>query len=326
MEWLRWYHGACSDAKWPLIARKSGTCVGIVVSVWAALLEQASQDEERGSIEGFDPETYDVLYGYEDGTCAAVLKAMTEKGLIADGCIAAWQKRQPKRERDDLSTERVRRYREKKRQQAEISSVSDGVTEDETECNAMKRHETPCNATREEKRREENIYTPPLPPHGGRCAVFPEPQTQGEGPADVPPMVRRPENADPGDPADCGIEFQQVVDAYPEGHVAPRGEAARVWLRLKAQGKLPGLPRMLQAIAEWSDSEEWAKDGGQYIPKLANFLRNHQWEDNPRPSGMGVDWLEKAQAAQKAQIARMTRQLEAFDRQRGYVPREGACA
>lgn len=86
MEWLRWYHGACSDAKCPLIARKSGTCVGVVVSVWAALLEQASQDEERGSIEGFDPETYDVLYGYEDGTCAAVLKAMTEKGLIADGC------------------------------------------------------------------------------------------------------------------------------------------------------------------------------------------------------------------------------------------------
>lgn len=314
MEWLRWYHGACSDAKWPLIARKSGTCVGIVVSVWAALLEQASQDEERGSIEGFDPETYDVLYGYEDGTCAAVLAAMADKGLIADGCIAAWQKRQPKRERDDLSTERVRRYREKKRQQAEISPVSDGVTEDETECNAMKRHVTPCNATRTEQRREEK-YTPPLPPHGGRCAVLPEPQTQGESPDDLPPMVKRPENPDPGDPDGCGVDFAQVVDAYPEGHVAPRGEAARVWLRLKAQGKLPGLPRMLQAIEAWSDSEEWAKDGGKYIPKLANFLRNHQWEDRPRPQCLSDDW-------QKAQIARMTRQLEAFDRQRGYVPRE----
>lgn len=311
MEWLRWYHGACSDAKWPLIARKSGTCVGVVVSVWAALLEQASQDEERGSIEGFDPETYDVLYGYEDGTCAAVLAAMTEKGLIADGCIAAWQKRQPKRERDDSSTERVRRYREKKRQQAEISPVSDGVTEDETECNAMKRHETQCNATRTEQRREDkNIYTPPLPPHGGRCAVLPETQTQGESPADVPPMVRRPENPDPGDPDGCGVDFAQVVDAYPDGHVAPRGEAARVWLRLKAQGKLPGLPRMLQAISEWADSEEWAKDGGQYIPKLANFLRNHQWADSPRQD---VDvW--------SAQIRRMTRQLEEHDRRRGYVP------
>lgn len=317
MEWLRWYHGACSDAKWPLIAKRSGTCVGVVVSVWAALLEQASQDEERGSIEGWDPETYDVLYGYEDGTCEAVLKAMTEKGLIVDGCIAAWQKRQPKRERDDLSTERVRRFREKKRQQSEMTPVSHVVTEDETPCNAMKRHETPCNATRTEKRREENIYTPPLPPHGGRCAVLPETQTQGESPDDLPPMVRRPENPDPGDPDGCGVDFAQVVDAYPSGHVAPRGEAARVWLRLKAQGKLPGLPRMLQAIEAWSDSDEWAKDGGQYIPKLANFLRNHQWEDLPSRDD-GDAW--------QAQIKRMTRQLEAYDRQRGYVPSEGACA
>ena len=48
MEWFRWYHGACSDAKWPLIARKAHTTVGVVVSVWVALLEYASQDDERG--------------------------------------------------------------------------------------------------------------------------------------------------------------------------------------------------------------------------------------------------------------------------------------
>ena len=39
MEWFRWYHGACSDAKWPLIARKAHTTVGVVVCVWVALLE-----------------------------------------------------------------------------------------------------------------------------------------------------------------------------------------------------------------------------------------------------------------------------------------------
>ncbi len=33
MEWFRWYHGACSDAKWPLIARKAHTTVGVVVVV-----------------------------------------------------------------------------------------------------------------------------------------------------------------------------------------------------------------------------------------------------------------------------------------------------
>ena len=97
MEWLRWYHGAISDSKWPLIARKSGQNIGTVVSIWAALLEHASQDEERGSIEGFDPEAIDALFGYEDGTCEAVVAAMLSKDLIKDGCIASWTKRQPKR-------------------------------------------------------------------------------------------------------------------------------------------------------------------------------------------------------------------------------------
>ena len=97
MEWLRWYHGAISDPKWPLIARKSGQNIGTVVSIWAALLEHASQDEERGSIEGFDPEAIDALFGYEDGTCEAVVAAMLSKDLIKDGCIASWTKRQPKR-------------------------------------------------------------------------------------------------------------------------------------------------------------------------------------------------------------------------------------
>ena len=88
MEWFRWYHGACSDAKWPLIARKAHTTVGVVVSVWVALLEYASQDDERGSVEGFDCETFDALYGYSDGTCEAVLNAMVEKGLR--GCPACF--------------------------------------------------------------------------------------------------------------------------------------------------------------------------------------------------------------------------------------------
>lgn len=89
MEWFRWYHGACSDAKWPIVARKAGVNVGVVVSVWAALLEHASQDEERGRVETFDCETFDALYGYEDGTCGRVFTALEEKGLIGGGFVGA---------------------------------------------------------------------------------------------------------------------------------------------------------------------------------------------------------------------------------------------
>lgn len=201
-----------------------------------------------------------------------------------------------------------------------ITETETRETEAETEKTERFLEENQKTLTDSDSDTDSDFINTPPPPTGGRGSVLPGTQTQGESSADLPPMVHRPENPDPGDPDGCGIEFQQVVDAYPDGHVAPRGEAARVWLRLKAQRKLPGLPRMLQAIAEWADSEEWAKDGGQYIPKLANFLRHHQWEDSPR--GQGEDWLEKYQAAQKAQVARMVRRLEEYDRKRGYVPRE----
>lgn len=161
MEWFRWYHGACSDAKWPIIARKAKVSVGVVVSVWAALLEYASQDEERGSVAGFDGETYDALYGYEDGTCDAVLAAMIDKGLICDGCICAWSKRQVEREREErgkLSTERVRRFRERQRAASPETLCNADETPSETLCNTDETPETPKNRT-EQRKEEKN--TPP---------------------------------------------------------------------------------------------------------------------------------------------------------------------
>lgn len=165
MEWFRWYHGACSDAKWPLIARKAHTTVGVVVSVWVALLEYASQDDERGSVEGFDCETFDALYGYSDGTCEAVLSAMLEKGLIEDGCICSWSRRQPQREREEsTNAERQRRYRERRRLERDGEGVTEedgnvtGVTKDNVTGvtrNVTRNAVTPRNATRTEQRRTE---------------------------------------------------------------------------------------------------------------------------------------------------------------------------
>ena len=91
MEWFRWYHGDCDRALWPLIAHRAGASVSEVVAVWAALLECASRNDERGGIGDFDPETYDFFFGCSSGTCAAVVAAMTAKGLIANGCIAGWK-------------------------------------------------------------------------------------------------------------------------------------------------------------------------------------------------------------------------------------------
>lgn len=118
MEWLRLYHGTISDPKWPLISKRSKQPQGVVVSVWIALLEFASQHKDRGSVEGFDGEGLDALYGYEDGTTIAVVKAL-ESGtgaVLKDNRIVSWERRQPKRE--DGSSERAKAWREQKRTQA----------------------------------------------------------------------------------------------------------------------------------------------------------------------------------------------------------------
>ncbi len=136
MNWFRWYHGTVSDPKLALIAKKSGQTRPIVIAIWVALLEHASQAELRGDISGFDAETVAVALDIDEDAIPAVIAAITAKGMIADGVITAWSKRQPQRE-DDASTARVRAYRERQKQA-------------ETACNATKRTGTQGNAQEEE--------------------------------------------------------------------------------------------------------------------------------------------------------------------------------
>lgn len=150
MQWFRWHHGSVTDAKFQLVARKSGASVAEVVAVWAWLLEAASSADDRGHIGSPDFEALDCAMGLEIGLCEKIFNTMTDRGLIdAEGRVAAWDKRQPKRERDENSNERVRKFR------ANFDNV--------TPCNAKEDHVTPCNASdshvtpRGEERREEEI-------------------------------------------------------------------------------------------------------------------------------------------------------------------------
>lgn len=110
-DWWRSHHGAPTDPKWLLIAKRAGVAPGIVSAIAWALLDHASQSAERGGVADFDVETYAAFSGFEEDQIAAVIRAMEDKGIIADGRISAWERRQPKREDD--STERTRRYRDR---------------------------------------------------------------------------------------------------------------------------------------------------------------------------------------------------------------------
>ena len=138
MDWFRSHHGAPTDPKWVTIAKRSETQPVVSCALWWALMDYASQHEDRGSIAGFDTETIAVFFGVDEAVILRVLEAMREKGLITDDRLTAWEKRQPVRE--DNSTERVRAFRQRKA----------------TEGNTTERKVTQRNA-RVEKRREEKI-------------------------------------------------------------------------------------------------------------------------------------------------------------------------
>lgn len=114
MDWFRSHHGAPTDAKFPMLAKRAGVAVHEVAFVWWALLDFASQNDPRGSIQGFDPEALACFSGLDESKIKAIEGVCREKGMIDQAdMLSAWQRRQPKREDD--SSDRVRAFRERKK-------------------------------------------------------------------------------------------------------------------------------------------------------------------------------------------------------------------
>lgn len=111
-DWWRSHHGAPTDVKWLLIAKRAGVSAGMVSAVVWALLDHASQAENRGDVSEFDVETYAIFSGFSEDAVHLIIYALADKGVIKDQRFAKWDKRQPQREDD--STERTRAYRARK--------------------------------------------------------------------------------------------------------------------------------------------------------------------------------------------------------------------
>lgn len=136
-DWFRSWHGAPTDPKWLGIARKANVAPGIAVAVAWALMDRASQSEDRGSIEGYDADGLACFFGCEPEQVEAIIAAMIDKAMIADGRLTSWERRQPKREDD--SSKRVREHRERKLQHQErsVTHCNAPDTEKETDTDTI---------------------------------------------------------------------------------------------------------------------------------------------------------------------------------------------
>src|SRR5690606_25908663 len=126
-DWFRSWHGAPTDPKWLGIARRAGVAPGIAVAVAWALMDRASQASDRGSIAGYDSEGLAYFYGCEPEQVEAIVAAMADKGVISDGRVAGWEKRQRKRE--DGAAQRAKAWRDRKPTQPNESVATDTDTD-----------------------------------------------------------------------------------------------------------------------------------------------------------------------------------------------------
>ena len=81
--------------------------------------------------------------------------------------------------------------------------------------------------------------------------------------------------------------FAGFWDAYPRK--VARGDAAKAWRSLAPDAALA--TQILAAVEQHKRLPDWAKDGGQFVPYPATWLRARRWEDvleAPRVNGNGA--------------------------------------
>lgn len=81
-------------------------------------------------------------------------------------------------------------------------------------------------------------------------------------------------------------EFDQLWEAC-EKKVA-KGEARKAYLALRRKGCDPSLDTLLAALKPLQDSHAWSKDGRQFQPNLATWLRREGWLEKPTTNGKGI--------------------------------------
>lgn len=84
------------------------------------------------------------------------------------------------------------------------------------------------------------------------------------------PPPKAPQGAD-------GPFFARFWDAYPRK--VGKGAARKAWAKLRADEGL--LRAILAAVERDKSTEQWRRDGGQYIPYPATWLNQCRWEDEP---------------------------------------------
>ncbi len=73
--------------------------------------------------------------------------------------------------------------------------------------------------------------------------------------------------------------WRDILDLYPRDHIDNPAQAENAFDA--AVDSEETAAEMLDSLEQWKSSEQWAKEGGRYIPMLVNWIRNGIWKTRP---------------------------------------------
>jgi hypothetical protein len=116
--WFRHFNGFVRDARWKLVATRTGLKRETVIAVVFDIHEHANQTMPRGSVEEFLPEVCAAALDLERETVEKICAVLEEIQVIDQGWIVEWHKIAREKE-DATSTERSRKRRKLLREKKE---------------------------------------------------------------------------------------------------------------------------------------------------------------------------------------------------------------
>lgn len=307
--WFKLPDDSVTNLRFLSIARKVGQPPAVVSFVYIAAMSCASASESYGSLRNFHAEDIDAFGGIEDGTTASIIEALTAAGMITeDGCIADWETTQSVPTEEAVEDRRAykREWARRKREESRMAdSPASGQPVDSC------RHDVdtsvqPVDSCRhdKEKIREDKIRDlkhTPLTPQGetgvgvstpvqtssplkARETPRPDPEPTPETPAADTPQA--PDTTtDPATPPQADLthgnpawkEFCYVFSLWPiqQG----KEKAWREYAYLKAHHLVPESYVLAEVIDRFkAEDRKWKRN---YVPLMANWLRDRRWDDQP---------------------------------------------
>jgi hypothetical protein len=129
--------------------------------------------------------------------------------------------------------------------------------------------------------------------------------------SDQPSPALKTKKKNPPTPPWGANGFDQFWSEYPRK--VDKADARRAWNRLRPSAALCG--EIMAGLRRWKQSEQWLKDGGQFVPYAQKFLNKRRWEvaptQTPVEAGESLADIDAKVRARREQEARQRAEAQA---------------